>query len=980
MAVNINLKEIFSADNQADLANKLNFNFNQLIALGVGDKGDKGDKGDAGGPGPRGPRGYTGADGTIIWSEAGTTFIDLTTSSPTDSKIGDYYVGKVEIGPASYNGIYKKESEGTVWTVITDFSEVFREALNESGGELFPWRVGVNTQTPPARIIIPINSSEGIDRITVSYLSKPGDYWETYPPNWKLNTASVQNSQGLIFNFDTATAKKIISNGSPDSNGYLVKVTDDRLGSDVSLLNEAFPYTALLSLYSFYDKVNAATHPDQFVSSTGYRHQLELGSVDDIAEALHTTDSDAKYVVSPTYQNLRVRKYRLNAADLPGESVILTDFVLSSLDDETEPALNSKFEWTINKKAAAAKDSNSVLHLALSSSTLEGSSAAVGTTALAIDGLHFKKVEPTDTYKVALGFDPYSSNKFGFRAESKITTFLFDELAILSRGTSTQVELNPQGIKGLSDSDVGIYASDTAKEVKIGSSDSNVALKIKGSRLSSAVPFPVSTGALPTVNSADLNTLDEYQEGTFTPDVYFGTMPTPAANVITGGVTQPTISEKTGVFVKVGKIVSFTIKFKISNWTIVETAGRKSPPYYELPHISGETIGVLSDVNNEWIGMQHATGNEIHQISIRDLGIFDHWPVSSVSENAKFNVSISPSISTGFGLRQFSMFYSWREGGNIVDTTYDWMPIGAGTPYAKFKTYTDTITKPELALYGHRNSYSTPGVCAIESNLSVYDFLNYVHPTDPINGNTTEITVSGTYITDHQTANDAHPVGVTTTTTTAGPTTTTTSTTSTPTTTTTTTGTPTTTTTTTSPATTTTTSTTAAPAYGPELLVNSDSPNDPFSTDWNDDNAPYGLGDYWQAASTLYQTYSIINGLSSGFNKFVQKAVRQVGRGGAIGIGSNNISLPATSYNYELTLKYRSSHQLIINKHTFSAGTYETVGTLPANTGGIATSGTLTFNGNGTPFIFLSFYMDDDKNTGPTVWMEIDQISLRRKY
>ena len=981
MAVNINLKEIFAADNQADLANKLNFNFNQLIALGVGDKGDKGDKGDAGGPGPRGPRGYTGADGTIIWSEAGTTFIDLTTSSPADSKIGDYYVGKVEIGPASYNGIYKKESEGTIWTVITDFSEVFREALNESGGELFPWRVGVNTQTPPARIIIPINSSEGIDRVTVSYLSKPGDYWETYPPNWKLNTASVQNSQGLIFNFDTATAKKIISNGSPDANGYLVKVTDDRLGSDVSLLNEAFPYTALLSLYSFYDKVNAATHPDQFVSSTGYRHQLELGSVDDIAEALHTTDSDAKYVVSPTYQNLRVRKYRLSAPDLPGESVILTDFVLSSLDDETEPALNSKFEWTINKKVAAAKDSNSTLHLALSSSTLEGSSSAVGTTALAIDGLHFKKVEPTDTYTIALGFDPYSANKFGFRAESKLTTFLFDQLSVLSRGASTQVELNPQGIKGLADSDVGIYASDTAKEVKIGSSDSSVALKIKGSRLSSAVPFPVSTGALPVVNSSDPNTLDEYQEGTFTPTIYYGTLPTPAAGVLTNNT--PTISEANGVFVKIGKIVSFTIKFKVSNWTIINTIDAPappSPPYYDFdPTMTTNILGILSNVNNEWTGMQHALGNESYQISIRDLGIFDHWPMSSVSENTKFDVTVSPMVSTGYTIRPFAMTYSWRQGGIQVDSTYQWLPIAPETYYAKFRTYEDAVTKPELALYGRRQSFGSTATSPIESKFSIYDLLNNPHPTEA-QGNVMEVTVNGTYITDHQTANDAHPIGVTTTTTTAGPTTTTTSTTSTPTTTTTTTGTPTTTTTTTSPATTTTTSTTAAPAYGPELLINSDSPNDPSSTDWNDDVAPYGIGDYWQPATTLYQTYTIINGISSGFNKFAQKAVRQTGRGGAIGIGSNNLSLPANSYNYELTLKYRSSHQLIVNKHTFSAGTYETVGTLPANTGGIATSGTLTFNGNGTPFLFLSFYMDDDRNTGPTVWMEIDQISLRRKY
>lgn len=971
MAVNINLKEIFAADSQSALSEKLNFNFNRLIALGVGDKGDKGDKGDAGGPGPRGPRGYTGEAGTIMWSEPGTSFIDLTTASPTYSKVGDYYVGKVTIGPTSYNGIYKKESEGTVWTVITDFSEVFREALNESGGELFPWRVGVNTQTPPARIMIPVNNSAGIDRINSSYISKPSDYWETYPPNWKLDDASVQNSQGVIFNFDTATVKKIISTGSPDANGYLVKVTDARLGSDVSLLNESFPYTSLLSLYSVYDKINAATLPDQLTSSTGYRHQLELGSVDDILEKLHTTSSEARYVISPTYQNLRVKKYRLSASDLPGESVILTDFVLSSADNETEPALNSKFEWTINKKTAATKDSNSILHFAFSSSTLEGSSAGIGTTALAIDGLHIKKVDPANTYSVAMGFDPFSTSVFGFRAEPKITTFLFDALTVVSRGPSTQVELSPQGVRGLTGSNLGLYASDATKEVLIGSNSSNIALKVKGNRLSSAIPFPVSTGALPPASSADPNTLDEYQEGSFTPEIYYGTLATPAAGILTSN--KPTISDKTGVFVKVGKIVSFTIRFKISNWTFADLTEVVSPPYYSEPYlIDGYDAGNLSDAGNTWTGPQHAIGNEINQVSIRSLGVFDHWPIAGGSENVSFDVSITPTIATGYMLRPFSMVYSWTGAGSPASDA--WLPISPKTIKARFRTYEDTINKPELALFGNRQAVSGAGIVQLESKVSIYDFLNYIHPTSP-DGNIMEVTVSGSYITDHKTANDVNPIGVTTTTTTAGPTTTTTSTTSAPTTTTTTAA-PITTTTTGAP----TTTTTTVALYGPELLVNSDSPNDPDAKDWIDDSVPYGLGDYWQAATSLYQDYVIFNGISSGFHGNAQRVIRKSGRTGAIGIGSNEIGLAANSYNYELSLTYRSSHQIIVNKHTYSASTYETVGTIPANIAGLATTKTITFNGNSTPFKYLSFYMDNDKNNGPTVWMEIDQITLRRKF
>lgn len=965
MAVNINLKEVFKEDNQQDLVNKLNFNFNQLIALGVGDKGGKGNKGDKGNPGPRGPRGFTGDHGSTIWSEDGSVFIDLTVASPPGSLVGDYYVGKVTIGTSSYNGIYKKESEGTVWTVITDFSEVFRDALNENGGELFPWRVGVNGQTPPARIIIPVNNSQGIDRITSEYLSKPADYYLTYQPNWKLDTASVQNSQGVIFNFDVSTAKKIISNSVPDNNGYLVKVTDSRLGSDVSSYNEAFPYTALLSLYSFYDKINAATKPDQFISSTGYRHQLELGSIDDIPEALHTIDSNANFVISPTYQNLRVRKYRVGADDLPGESAILADFVLSSGDTDTDPAINSKMQWSVNKKTEKNKDTNSVLSMALSSSTLESSQANIGLTGLLVDGLHLKRVDPTGAYSIAFGFDPFSTDSFVVKAESQINKVLFDALAVSVRGASTEVQLNEFGINGLGGSDVAVYASDGNKEVKIGQSDEKVAISIKGNRLNSAIPFAYSAGTYPTFNSPDPNTLDEYQEGLFTPTVYFGSLPTPGAGVLTN--SSPTILEQTGAFVKIGRHISFTVKFKVRDWTVVTTSGRVSPPYFNFdPHITSVSVGNLSNTNDTWTGMQHALGDESYQIAIRSLGIFDHWPMTSISDKVEFDVSIAPAVKTGYTLRPFSMSYSWRQGTLVTASTYDWLPIAPNSIKAKFRTYEDGVNKPELAMFGHRQNLAGV-VSPIESKFSIYDLLNYVHPVDPAYGNVFEVTVSGGYITDHQTANDVNPIGVTTTTTTAGSTTTTSSTTTSSTT------------TTTSSTTTTTTTAGPPPAYGSELLLNSHSPYGlgGYGTDWDDKFLPTGLGDHWQP-SPLYQTYSILTGSPNGFVGRAQRLVRTSTRGGGIGIGSNTLEIGPNSNTYEVNLIYRSSHQVAVNQHT-TGSAYVTIGVLPANPSGAAVPATLTFNSNGNPFSYLSFFISDDKNTGPTIWMEIDRVSCRRK-
>ena len=64
--ININLKEVFSVDNPADLASKLNFNFNQLLALGFGEPGPVGATGATGAAGPTGPIGPQGDAGPQI--------------------------------------------------------------------------------------------------------------------------------------------------------------------------------------------------------------------------------------------------------------------------------------------------------------------------------------------------------------------------------------------------------------------------------------------------------------------------------------------------------------------------------------------------------------------------------------------------------------------------------------------------------------------------------------------------------------------------------------------------------------------------------------------------------------------------------------------------------------------------------------------------------------------------------------------------
>ena len=241
MAININLKEVFSNDSAGDISSKLNFNFNQLLALGVGQTGLQGETGSSGSAGPIGPTGVAGANGPAIWSSTSGSTSSLGANSPTDSVVGDYYI--------SGTAIYKKNTAGTDWEVITNFSNLF-SAVAVAG--TVSWQTGIDSSAI-SRLIVNTRNSNGIDRITT--LGTSGNYTTNFP-NWKAADTTSQNSQATLFNFDANTVKYYIA-GSADINGYTVTPTTLRAGN--ALTDTVFPYTSLLSLYSFFNSADAPT-------------------------------------------------------------------------------------------------------------------------------------------------------------------------------------------------------------------------------------------------------------------------------------------------------------------------------------------------------------------------------------------------------------------------------------------------------------------------------------------------------------------------------------------------------------------------------------------------------------------------------------------------------------------------------------------------------------------------------------------------
>lgn len=775
MAVTINLKEIFSADSAGDFASKLNFNFNQLLALGVGQTGPKGDTGAAGPAGPIGPQGEIGISGPQIYSNPpGST---ATIGPVTNQQVGDYYIGS--------QGIYQLSDptpNSNQWDVVVDFSNIFSALVT---GAIAPWQIGVSASAS-ARILVPKNNSTGSDRVTVP--GTTGSY-STNAPNWLDSAGSPPpNSHGVIFNFDVESTRGVIdAGGAANGNGYTLQVTDQFGAGGAVNINQAFPYTALLSLYSFFTSSQATTEANQFDSSTGYRHQLELGSVDQITDSsiANAGPGSAQYVISPSHQNLRIRKYRINAgASLPGSNLVRTDYNLHATDDSTHNALNSMQTWSINKKSAAAANNNTIIRLGLSNSLNE---AVVGTalTAISVDGIHLNY---GGVHKIALGFDPANNIGAGIKnfliksdSSNTIDKIVLDKLALVvkdassatttltttglssANGPLTVQNTNGAGASGAvtvrtssNGGDLGLYAQNTANHVYIGSSSSNYALRVNNTRLSSAIPFATSTGATPIYNSLDPNTLDEYQEGTFTPVISSSTA-TPAAGIINANATAPTYANASGTYTKIGNLINFWLYFEVTNFYLTTAAGGAAVN----PALSGTdasmSLAALGNISTTATTVLNNMSAEAYQISI--TGFPNQFPVLG-SAVQHFPVSVRSGATSGYSLRTFPFTYTYGAGSTAAPNP--WEAPDPSSLYARLGAYDTsggalfpTPWAPVLKLYCRRQKYANSGstismISGIESRLSAYDFLTRPHVT-PTTGNKAIVTITGSYTTTHQT-------------------------------------------------------------------------------------------------------------------------------------------------------------------------------------------------------------------------------------
>jgi hypothetical protein len=728
MSVIINLKEIFATDSQVDVSNKVNFNFNQLIALGVGQIGLTGQIGPIGPAGPIGPIGPAGPTGSSIY---GTTPATVAPSSPSGVPSG-VSIGDILITP---DQVLKKVatsiSNAYGWEVLTDFNSLVQSAL---GTNISPYvRLGATAKVVKPRVTAGLDLTNSVTSSDPNYaISGLGTNYQTVLYNFnELKTrsliissgsiAGVSNSSGEVsFNASNAAVVDLTNNqitisaghglstgqfinysneggtsigGLTNNGGYYIYVVSPTVfalcetsayaiaGTPVINLtslgnsgtphkiityptgvDQIFPQTSNLSIYSFFN--STASEAKQFettAGSKGYRGQLELGSLDTLQTAYNGITAQT-YLISPSFENLRVRKYRLayttpfGDASNPGTYFLRAEYDISSGGSEVpesfSPRRNSEHRWLINKAGTSQSVGRTVEMKLTNEHILADTESTAVAAGVSVDGLFFKRGTSfgaglAENY-FGIGFNPLNNNSIDFDAPSGVT-FNFNRNIVLGSGVTSALKSN--GIDFTSGTGVTWTVTAANGNIKLYTPTAtatislNNAVVVKADRLAQGLPFPVTQ-----VVSTDANTLDDYEEGSWSPTLYGGALqnqvnsnpsfkrlmvnttgssvgfagPARAYYTLSGPVEEVGLYGPIGSgssyqfrnipitveyarYVKIGKKVTCWVNFTISpefNWITKRYSGTFASPTYTTAYTAGSNTSrcdFLYNTNGTWI-------------------------------------------------------------------------------------------------------------------------------------------------------------------------------------------------------------------------------------------------------------------------------------------------------------------------------------------------------------------------------------------
>jgi hypothetical protein len=241
MPIRINLKEIFSSDPQEILVDKLNFNYNKLLELGVGTPGPTGLTGPQGPAGPIGLVGPQGDRGATWWVDSG----DPNTLTFTGLIDGDLYLDQT----SNVFQVWKYDDGTSTWVTVVSIAAIVTSYLSSLSN--IPFETVTTFQAP---------GSTAVNKFILF------DKRDDYVADATRGTANVSlNNMLFLNNFDETD------------------VTYPTLGQD--------QYNSLLSIFPAHDDTQ-----DSGRAQSG-RYHIEMGSL--------YMDSDVLPVGTIKYSDLK---------------------------------------------------------------------------------------------------------------------------------------------------------------------------------------------------------------------------------------------------------------------------------------------------------------------------------------------------------------------------------------------------------------------------------------------------------------------------------------------------------------------------------------------------------------------------------------------------------------------------------------------------------------------------------------------------
>lgn len=447
MPVQLNLKELFTTDSQAVLADKLNFNFTKLIELGIGAAGPVGPAGGIGGIGPAGPIGPRGGKGSRIFSGA-----DQNTN--TTAVVDDIFI-------TTGGKFYQKNQ--------ADWSQVFNvnDLLAVSTEFFLNSQLFTISDTDPTYAASTKKKNYGI----VRFLKNAGaDLAATVVDgkNYGSSASTYNNSTLFLNNFDLDTYQ---TNWAPSN-------TVDTLISDVS--------KAITTIYS-----NFLTTADESAS----RYHLQLGSL--------YKSPNGNHVLSSAENNLRIKHAPINNTTAsPAVAYFLSEFNAGGDTSFTNSVNGATSAFKFRAAQMDGSDHNGVALYTGGSSAIK--SLADNDAVFDTNGLLIERATSSAKTRISLGINSQNTaalitkTNFDILATGDISIGVFgstltDTKKIVARRFGITDKTTAIGIGGAPNSSATIYGTkltaDSVSDTRYLADQVNLGTMTKSS-------LPISGGGL----------------------------------------------------------------------------------------------------------------------------------------------------------------------------------------------------------------------------------------------------------------------------------------------------------------------------------------------------------------------------------------------------------------------------------------------------------------------------------------------------